>query len=113
MEDNVIKRKSRDFAIDIVSIYQWLCDEKHEYIMSKQILRSGTSIGANVAEGVRGQSKADFYAKLSISLKEASETSFWLDILHATDYLSNEQFQTLNDKCEEIISILVAILKNR
>ena len=113
MEDNVIKRKSRNFAIDIVRIYQWLCDEKHEYIMSKQILRSGTSVGANIAEGLRGQSKADFYAKLSISLKEASETSFWLDILHATDYLSDEQFQDINTKCEEIISILVAILKNR
>jgi len=113
MEDNVIKRKSRDFAIDIVRTYQWLGEERHEYIMSKQLLRSGTSIGANVAEGVRGQSKADFYAKMSISLKEASETSFWIDILHATDYLSNEQFKDLNTKCEEIISILVAILKNR
>lgn len=109
----MIKRKSRDFAIDIVRTYQWLGEERHEYIMSKQLLRSGTSIGANVAEGVRGQSKADFYAKMSISLKEASETSFWIDILHATDYLSNEQFKDLNTKCEEIISILVAILKNR
>ena len=113
MEDNVIKRKSRDFAIDIIKAYQWLCEEKHEFIMSKQILRSGTSIGANVAEGIRGQSKADFYAKMSIALKEASETSFWLDVLHATDYLSNKQFEDLNDKCEEILSILVAILKNR
>ena len=113
MEDNVIKRKSRDFAIVIVRTYQWLCEEQHEFIMSKQILRSGTSVGANIAEGVRGQSKADFYAKMSIALKEASETSFWLDILHETDYLSNEQFDDLNDKCNEIISILVAILKNR
>ena len=113
MEDNVIKRKSRDFAIDIVRTYQWLCEEKHEYIMSKQILRSGTSVGANVAEGVRGQSKADFYAKMSIALKEASETSYWLDILHATDYLSDEKFYDLNSKSDEIISILVAILKNR
>ena len=113
MEDNVIKRKSRDFAIDIIKAYQWLCEEKHQFIMSKQILRSGTSIGANVAEGIRGQSKADFYAKMSIALKEASETSFWLDVLHATDYLSNKQFEDLNDKCEEILSILVAILKNR
>ena len=113
MEDNVIKRKSRDFAIDIVRTYQWLSEEKHEYIMSKQILCSGTSVGANVAEGVRGQSKADFYAKMSISLKEASETSFWLDILHATDYLTDKKFEELNNKCEEIISILVAILKNR
>ncbi|MBQ6730011.1 MAG: four helix bundle protein [Bacteroidales bacterium] len=113
MEDNVIKRKSRDFAIDIIRTYQWLCEEKHEFVMSKQILRSGTSVGANVAEGVRGQSKADFFAKMNIALKEASETSFWLDILHATDYLPDEQFYDLNNKCEEILSILVAILKNR
>ena len=113
MEDNVIKRKSRNFAIDIVRTYQWLCDEKHEYIMSKQILRSGTSVGANVAEGVRGQSKADFYAKMNIALKEGSETSFWLDILHETDYLPDSKFNDLNMKCEELISILVAILKNR
>ena len=92
MEDNVIKRKSRDFAIDIIRAYQWLCEEKHEYVMSKQVLRAGTSIGANVAEGVRAQTKPDFYAKMSIALKEASETSYWLDIIHATDYLPDEMF---------------------
>ena len=113
MEDNVIKRKSRLFAIEIVRVYQWLCEAKHEFIMSKQLLRSGTSIGANVAEGVRGQSKADFYAKMNIALKEASETSYWLDILHETDYLPNDRFDDLYKKNEEIISILVAILKNR
>ena len=113
MEDNAIKRKSRDFAIDIVRTYQWLCEEEHKFFMSKQILRSGTSVGANVAEGVRGHSKADFFAKMNIALKEASETSFWLDILHATDYLPDEQFYDLNNKCGEILSILVAILKNR
>jgi len=113
MEDNVIKSKSRDFAIDIVRTYQWLCDEKHEYIMSKQILRSGTSVGANVAEGVRGQTKADFYAKMCIALKESSETSYWLDLLHETNYLSDERFNYLNKKCEELICILVAIMKNQ
>ena len=102
MEDNVIKRKSRLFAIDIVRVYQWLCEEKHEFILSKQLLRSGTSIGANVAEGVRGQSKADFYAKMNIALKEASETSYWLDILHETDYLPNDKFDDLNNKNEEL-----------
>ena len=70
-------------------------------------------VGANVAEGVRGQSKADFYAKMNIALKEGSETSFWLDILHETDYLPDSKFNDLNKKCEELISILVAILKNR
>ena len=113
MEDNVIKRKSRGFAIEIIRIYQWLCEEKHEYVMSKQVLRSGTSIGANVAEGVRAQTKPDFYAKMSIALKEASETSYWLDIIHATDYLPDEMFNNLNDKCEELLSILTAITKNQ
>ena len=113
MEDNVIKRKSRDFAIDIIRAYQWLREEKHEYVMSKQVLRSGTSIGANVAEGVRAQTKPDFFAKMSIALKEASETSYWLDIIHATDYLPDEMFNDLNDKCEELLSILTAITKNQ
>ena len=113
MEDNVIKRKSRDFAIDIIRTYQWLCEEEHEYVMSKQVLRSGTSIGANVAEGVRAQTKPDFYAKMSIALKEASETSYWLDIIHATDYLPDKMFNNLNDKCEELLSILTSITKNQ
>ena len=113
MEDNVIKRKSRNFAIDIIRAYQWLRKEKHEFVMSKQVLRSGTSIGANVAEGVRAQTKPDFYAKMSIALKEASETSYWLDIIHATDYLPDEMFNDLNDKCEELLSILTAITKNQ
>ena len=112
-KDNVIKRKSRDFAIDIVNLYKWLCETQHEYILSKQLLRAGTSIGANVAEGVRGQSLPDFYAKMNIALKEANETSYWLDILHATDYLLDDKFNLINAKCEEIISILVAITKNQ
>ena len=113
MRDNIIKTKSRDFAIDIIRAYQWLCEERHEYVMSKQVLRSGTSIGANVAEGVRAQTRPDFYAKMSIALKEASETSYWLDIIHATDYLNDEKFKELNDKCEELLSILTAITKNQ
>ena len=111
MEDNVIKRKSRLFAIDIVRVYQWLCEEKHEFIMSKQLLRSGTSIGVNVAEGVRGQSKADFYAKMNIALKEASETSYWLDILHETDYLPNDRFNDLNNKNEELLKYIGSNIK--
>ena len=111
--DNVIKRKSRDFAIDIINLYKWLCEIQHEYIMSKQLLRSGTSIGANVAEGVRGQTLPDFYAKMNIALKEANETSYWLDILHATNYLPDIKFEPINSSCEEIIRILVAITKNQ
>lgn len=109
----MIKRKSRDFAIDIINLYKWLCEIQHEYIMSKQLLRAGTSIGANVAEGVRGQTLPDFYAKMNIALKEANETSYWLDILHATDYLPDDKFEPINAFCEEIISILVAITKNQ
>ena len=112
-KDNVIKRKSRDFAIDIINLYKWLCEIQHEYVMSKQLLRSGTSIGANVAEGVRGQTLPDFYAKLNIALKEASETSYWIDILHAANYLPNEKFEPINASCDEIISVLVAITKNQ
>ena len=112
-KDNVIKRKSRDFAINIINLYKWLCEIQHEYIMSKQLLRAGTSIGANVAEGVRGQTLPDFYAKMNIALKEANETSYWLDILHATDYLPDNKFEPINAFCEEIISILVAITKNQ
>ena len=112
-KDNVIKRKSRDFAIEIITLYKWLCEIQHEYVMSKQLLRSGTSIGANVAEGVRGQTLPDFYAKMNIALKEASETSYWIEILHATNYLPDEKFETINNFCDEIISILVAITKNQ
>ena len=112
-KDNPIKRKSRDFAIDIINLYKWLCDIQHEYIMSKQVLRSGTSVGATVAEGVRGQKLTYFYAKMNIALKEASETSYWLDILHETDYLPDDKFEPINAFCEEIISILVAITKNQ
>ncbi len=112
-KDNPIKKKSRDFAIDIINLYKWLVDVQHEYILSKQILRSGTSIGANVAEGVKGQSRPDFYSKMHISLKEANETSYWLDIMHATGYIPNDKFNNLNTKCDELISILVAIVKNQ
>jgi four helix bundle protein len=81
--------------------------------MSKQILRSGTSIGANIREAVRGQSKADFYAKLHISLKEADETAYWLELLNESGYIKDEHFQNIYEDCNEIIKILVSILKNK
>ena len=112
-KDNVILTKSRDFAIEVIKAYKWLVSTKREYVISKQLLRSGTSIGAIVAEGVRGQSKLDFYSKFNIALKEANETSYWLDILHATDYLDDSIFRSINNKCEELISILVAITKTK
>ena len=87
-EDNVIAVKSKAFAVRIVKLYKYLIDEKKEFVLSKQLLRSGTSIGANVYEAIRGVSKADFKNKMGIALKEASETQYWLEILFETDYLS-------------------------
>jgi len=111
--DNVIVDKSKDFALKIIRLYKKLCDEKHEFIMSKQLLKSGTSIGANVKEAIRGQSKADFYAKLYISLKEASETEYWLELLHESGYISEKDFSCIYEDCQEVIKILVAITKTK
>lgn len=110
--ENPVVDKSKSFAIHIVKLYKYLCEEKKEYVLSKQILRSGTSIGANVKEAIRGQSKADFIAKMSISLKEASETEYWLEILHETDYLSDEQFNGIYMDCKELLKILTSIIKS-
>ena len=87
--------------------------DKNEYILSKQLLRSGTSIGANTREAMRGQSKADFYSKLNIALKEADETAYWLELLFETDYISQAQFNSIYRDCEEIISLLVSITKKQ
>ena len=89
--DNVIVEKSKAFALRIIKLYTYLTEKKKEYVISKQLLRSGTSIGANVKEAIRGQSKADFYAKLSISLKEASETEYWLELLSESGFLKNHE----------------------
>ncbi len=91
-ENNVVVEKSKKFAIRIIKLYQYLCENKKEFILSKQLLRSGTSIGANVKEAIRGQSKADFISKLNISLKETSETEYWLELLYETNYITKVQF---------------------
>ena len=109
--DNLIVEKSRSFAIRSINLYRFLVDNK-EYVMSKQLLKSGTSIGANVKEAICGQSKADFIAKMNISLKEASETEYWLDLLHATNYITPEQFQSMNIDCVELIKILTSIINS-
>ena len=109
--NNIIKDKSFAFAKRIVYLYKFLCEEKHEYIMSKQLLRSGTSIGANVFESGRAISKKDFINKISISQKEADETLYWIELLHETDYLSDNQYGSIKDDCLEIIKILMAISK--
>ena len=104
--------KSFEFAVKIVDLYKYLSTEFHEYVLSKQILRSGTSIGANIAEAQRGQSKADFVAKMSIALKEASETHYWLRLLHRTNYITTEQFERMEQDVLELIRMLTAICKS-
>ena len=110
--DNVIENKSFQFAIRIVRSYKFLCEEKKEYILSKQLLRAGTSICANVTESQQAQSKPDFVSKISIALKEASETKYWIKLLGATEYLSENQTKSILDDCVEIEKILVTILKS-
>lgn len=109
--ENVIEHKSFEFAARVVRLYQYLTTHKHEFVMSKQLLRSGTSIGANVSEAQKGQSKADFNMKMNIALKEANETDYWLRLLYRTDYLTSAQFESIDKDAKEIISILVAICK--
>lgn len=111
LSNNQVAEKSKAFAIRIIRLYQFLIEEKREYVMSKQILRSGTSIGANVREALRGQSKADFCSKLHVSLKEAEETKYWLELLEAGEYISHKQLLSLQSDGDELIRLLVAILK--
>ena len=111
--DNVIVDKSKAFALKVIALYKKLCDTNREFVMSKQLLKSGTSIGANIKEAQQGQSKADFYAKLYIALKEASETEYWLELLHESGYIGEEEFSAIYQDCQEIIKLLVAITKHR
>ncbi|MGJ0329360.1 four helix bundle protein [Aliarcobacter cryaerophilus] len=113
MKDNIILDKSFEFAIRVVKLYKYLCDDKKEYILSKQLLRAGTSIGANINEAQAGKSKADFIAKMAIASKEARESKYWIDLLIKTDYLDineNHVKSLLND-IEEIIKLLTSIVK--
>ena len=109
--DNTIKDKSLDFAIRIVRLYKHISETNNEYILSKQLLKSGTSIGANVREAIGGQSKEDFIAKMHIALKEAYETEYWLELLHSTDYLAENEFKSIFTDCRELTNILASILK--
>ncbi|MDR0700774.1 MAG: four helix bundle protein [Tannerella sp.] len=115
-EDNVIREKSFAFAIRIVRLYQYLCEEKKEFVLSKQLLRCGTSIGANIEESIGGQSDKDFLSKLSISYKEARETIYWIKLLSATGYLNDKATESIHADAEELCKILGKIqltLKNR
>ena len=109
--NNIIEEKSFNFAVRIVNLYKHLTIEKKELVLSKQLLRSGTSIGANVSEAQRGQSKADFNAKMNIALKEAGESEYWIRLLHQTEYLTDEEYNSIEKDAKELISILVSICK--
>ena len=109
---NEVKEISIEFAIRIVNLYKYLCNEKKEFIMSKQVLRSGTAIGALVSEGEFAESKADFAHKMAIALKEANETKYWLYLLKETDYLSDTEFDDINKDVLSLVGLLVAIVKS-
>jgi len=111
MKDNIIQTKTFEFAVRIINLYKFLSTEKKEFVVSKQVLRSGTSIGANVEEAIGGQSKNDFSTKLTIAYKEARETKYWLRLLHATEYIENQMFESLMNDMEEILRIIGSIQK--
>ena len=112
MAENIIEAKSFQFAVRVVSLFKYLRTSKKEYVMSKQVLRSGTSIGANVVEAQQAQSRADFLSKLNIALKETTETKYWLRLLKETDYLEAVEYQSIYKDCVEIEKILVSIVKS-
>ena len=109
--DNVVQAKSYRFAVRVIRLYQHLSETKKEFVLSKQLLRSGTSIGANVEEAIGGQSRADFVSKLAIAYKEARETSYWLRLLKDTDYLTETEFNSIHLDAEELCRILGSIQK--
>ena len=112
MKENAVETKSKKFAIRTIRLYQFLTEDKKEYVMSKQVLRAGTSVGANVREAVQGFSRNDFVYKMSLALKECSETRYWLELLYETDYLSDEQYESIYNDAVELFSLLTAIVKN-
>lgn len=111
MKQNIVKEKSFEFAVEIVNLYKELTNNSKEYVMSRQLLRSGTSIGANVREAEFAQSKLDFIHKMSIRLKEANETGYWLDLLFETKFIDEKVFNEFKPKSEEMIKLLVSIVK--
>ena len=112
MGENIIVNKSKAFAIRIINLYRYLCDSKKEFVLSKQLLRSGTSIGANVKEAINAQSKKEFISKLNISLKEAFEAEYWLELLYETNYIEKHEFESIIVDCKELLKLLTAIIKS-
>ena len=111
MRENIIKNKSFAFAVRVVKLFQYLQTEKREFVLSKQLLRSGTSVGAMVREAEHSESKADFVHKLAIAQKEINETIYWLELLMATEYLNQSQFDSINTDAVEIIKLITSIIK--
>ena len=109
--DNVVQIKSYDFALRIIKVYKYLSQEKKEFVLSKQLLRSGTSIGANIEESIGGQSKPDFFAKITIAYKETRESKYWIRLLRDSEYLTNEQSEDLLKDVEELLKIIGSIQK--
>jgi four helix bundle protein len=110
-KQNILSQKSMDFAERCVNLYKYLSQEKNEYIMSKQVYRSGTSVGANIRESRNAQSAPDFINKLNVALKEADETQFWLELLYRTQFINESEYTSINNDIDEIISILTASIK--
>ena len=111
MRQNILKTKSFDFAVRIVNLFKFLQEDKKEFVLSKQILRSGTSVGAMVREAEHAQSKLDFIHKLSIAQKEINETIYWLELLVATNYIDKNQFESLNTSAIELIKLITSSIK--
>ena len=111
-DKNIVEEKSFDFAVRVVKLYKNLTTVKQEFVMSKQLLRSGTSIGANISEAQQAQSQMDFLSKMSISLKESYESDYWLRLLYHTDYLNEEEYESIISDCRTITKLLVSIIKS-
>ena len=111
-KENIVKDKSLNFAIRIVNLYKYLVTEKRETVMSKQLLRCGTSIGANIREAEQAQSRADFLNKQNIALKEANETEYWLELLMKTEYITPKEYESINADCTELNKLLISIIKS-
>ncbi len=111
-ESNIVKEKSFEFSVRIVNLYKHLTTTKQEYVLSKQLLRSGTSIGANICEAEQAQSTLDFLSKMSISLKEACESDYWLRLLHRTGFLNDSEFSSIIEDCRELTKLLTSIIRS-
>ena len=112
MKDNIIVKKTFAFSVRVMNLHKYLTEQRKEYIVSKQICKSGTSIGANVSEAQRAQSTADFVSKMKVALKEANETQYWLQLLHETKHITDKEFESMHSDLVEILKLLTAICKN-